>query len=68
MEKLVYGECKAVTSHINKDNKSLSEFTTWREDIIEEVIKATCVKNFKVGDIITITITKDDYYSKAEGT
>jgi len=38
---IIYGDYKAKITTIDKDGKHIGEFTTWREDIINNIIEAT---------------------------
>ena len=54
---LEYKDAKAVIDHVDDTGKNLMEFTTWRGDFIEQILKGgNCLHSVQEGDKITIVI------------
>jgi len=54
---LEYKDAKAVINHVDGTGKNLMEFTTWRGDFIEQILKGgNCLHSLEAGDKVTITV------------
>ena len=60
MDKIEYDVYKTIITHTHKSGKPLLKRTTWLGTVVEDIVKATEIENFGIGDTISIIMTKNN--------